>query len=43
MDVSIIASKYAGGGHLRAAGFEISGTLEQAKNIVIDEIKKQIQ
>lgn len=43
VDVSIIASKYAGGGHLRAAGFEISGTLEQAKNIVIDEIKKQIQ
>ncbi len=43
VDVSIIASKYAGGGHLRAAGFEIVGSLEQAKNIVVDEIKNQLK
>ena len=43
VDVSLIASKYAGGGHLRAAGFSISGSMEQAKNIVIGEIKKQLQ
>lgn len=43
VDVSLIASKYAGGGHLRAAGFSISGSMEQSKNIVIDEIRKQLQ
>lgn len=43
VDVSQIASKFAGGGHLRAAGFELSMSLEQAKQTVIEEIKKQLK
>lgn len=43
VDVSIIASKYAGGGHLRASGFEIPGAIEQAKENVLSEIRKQLK
>ncbi len=43
VDVSIIASKYAGGGHLRASGFSVPGPLEQAKETVLAEIKKQLK
>ena len=43
VDVSIIASKYAGGGHLRVSGFSVPGQLEQAKETVLAEIKKQLK
>lgn len=43
VDVSQIASKFAGGGHLRAAGFELSGDIEQIKQTVVEEIKKQLK
>ncbi len=43
VDVSLIASKYAGGGHIKAAGFELAVTLEQAKETVLSEIKKQFK
>ncbi len=43
VDVSQTASKFAGGGHLRAAGLELSGDIEQIKQTVIDELKKQLK
>lgn len=43
VDVSVIASKYAGGGHLRAAGFESVMTLEQIKVTLLEEIRKQLK
>lgn len=43
IDVSRIAAKYAGGGHIRAAGFELSVSFDQAKEIVISAIKEQLK
>lgn len=44
VDVSSIASKYAGGGHIRAAGFSLpSNSLEIAKETVLAEIRKQLK
>lgn len=43
VDVSQIASKFAGGGHLRASGLELTGDIEQVKQTVIEEIKKQLK
>lgn len=43
VDVSIVASKFAGGGHVRAAGFESVMTLEQIKTALIEELKKQLK
>ncbi len=43
VDVSQISAKFAGGGHLRAAGFEMAMSLEQTKQAVIEEIKKQLK
>ena len=43
VDVSIIASKFGGGGHVRAAGCESAMPLEQIKQTLVDEIKKQFK
>lgn len=43
VDVSQISAKFAGGGHLRAAGFEMAMSLEQTKQTVVEEIKKQLK
>ena len=43
VDVSSIATMFSGGGHTKAAGFEISGTLGDAKETIISEIKKQLK
>lgn len=43
VDVSQISAKFAGGGHLRAAGFEISMSLDQLKQTIVEEIKKQLK
>ena len=43
VDVSRIAAKYAGGGHIKAAGFELGMSLEQAKDVVIKEIVSQLK
>lgn len=42
VDVSVIAVKYGGGGHIRASGFEITGNLEHVKKCIIDEVKPYI-
>ena len=43
VDVSRIAAKYAGGGHIKAAGFELTMSLEQAKDVVVKEIVSQLK
>ena len=43
VDVSVIATLYSGGGHMKASGFEINGTIEEAKEKVIAEIRKQLK
>jgi len=43
VDVSKIAEIFGGGGHKRAAGFELSGSLEEAEEIVISALKKELK
>ena len=43
VDVSIISSKFGGGGHLRAAGCESAMSLEQIKLAMVEEIRKQLK
>lgn len=43
VDVSIIASKFGGGGHVRAAGYDSAMALDQIKELLVEEIKKQLQ
>ena len=42
VDVSKIAMEFGGGGHVRAAGFEVSGTLEQVIESVLTKIKENL-
>lgn len=42
LNVNEIASKFGGGGHKLASGATIKGTLEEAKEIVLKEIKNKI-
>ena len=42
VDVSEIAVGFGGGGHKRAAGFDVKGTLEQALEQVLEKIKEKI-
>lgn len=42
IDVRLIAEKFGGGGHIRAAGCTIEGEYEKIKRVLIDEIKKQM-
>lgn len=37
-DVSVIAGKLGGGGHKKAAGCTIKGTLEEAKKLILSEV-----
>jgi bifunctional oligoribonuclease and PAP phosphatase NrnA len=40
IDVSEVSLKYSGGGHAKAAGFEISKDVETTKEIIINEFRK---
>lgn len=42
IDVSEIATKFEGGGHAKAAGFQINGNLEEAEAIIVKELEKYI-
>ena len=42
VDVAAIAVKFGGGGHTRAAGFSIQGTLEEIMKTIVLEIEKQL-
>lgn len=43
INVSNVAEVFGGGGHKRAAGFEIFGTLEEVEEKVISVIKKELE
>ena len=40
IDVSAVSLKYKGGGHAKAAGFELKENIENAKRIIIEEFKE---
>nr|WP_312576162.1 bifunctional oligoribonuclease/PAP phosphatase NrnA [Sedimentibacter sp.] len=40
IDVSQISLKYGGGGHAKAAGFEVNDDVESTKKLIIDEFRK---
>ena len=42
VDVSKIAQKFGGGGHIKAAGFSIEGSIENVKNEVLQSVKEVI-
>lgn len=39
-DVSTVAAMHLGGGHKRAAGYTTSGSLEEAKTILVNDLRK---
>ncbi len=41
IDVSAVSVKFRGGGHARAAGFEIDDTVENTKKLLIETFKEQ--
>ena len=43
IDVSEIAAKFGGGGHKMAAGTFLSGPIEEAKQIIHDEVTERIK
>ena len=43
VDVSLIATMFSGGGHKKASGFELAESLEDAKESVLAEIRKQLK
>lgn len=42
VDVSSIAVEFGGGGHKRAAGFDVNGTLEEAIEAVTEKIRERL-
>lgn len=42
VDVSQISLKFGGGGHQKAAGFEVEDSPENTKKIIIDELRKHL-
>jgi phosphoesterase RecJ-like protein len=42
VDVSIICGKYGGGGHIKAAGCTICGSLQYVKDLIINELQQAI-
>lgn len=42
VDVASVAQSFGGGGHVRAAGARIEGTLETIVPRVIEQVKKQL-
>lgn len=42
VDVRLIAEKFGGGGHIRAAGCTIEGNYDKVKMVLINEIKKHM-
>ena len=42
VDVSVIASYFGGGGHVRAAGFDTVGDVHDIINNISEQIEKQM-
>ena len=43
INVSEVCFMFGGGGHMRAAGCKMTGTIEQIKNKLVNEIKKELK
>ena len=43
IDVNKVASVFGGGGHMKASGCVITGTLEEAKKKVLAEVEKVLK
>ena len=43
INVSEVCFMFGGGGHMRAAGCKMTGTIEQIKNRLVNEIKKELR
>jgi bifunctional oligoribonuclease and PAP phosphatase NrnA len=43
INVAKVAESFGGGGHFRASGCKISGTLKQVKNKVIDRVARELE
>lgn len=39
-DVSTVAAMHLGGGHMKAAGYTTNGSLDEAKSILVDDLRK---
>ena len=42
INVNKIAVKYGGGGHIKASGCEMKGSLEELKNTLLEDIREQL-
>jgi len=42
VDVSVIAGVFGGGGHFRAAGIRYEGTIQEARQAVLEEVSKTV-
>ena len=42
VDVSRIALSFGGGGHVRAAGCNVPGPLEHAKELLLEAVRKEL-
>ncbi|HCT91564.1 MAG TPA: DHH family phosphoesterase [Lachnospiraceae bacterium] len=42
VDVSAVAGVFGGGGHIRAAGCTVKGTVEEVTTLLLDEMKKRL-
>jgi len=42
IDVAEISKKFGGGGHIKAAGFQISKNLKDSEMIIVEELKKYL-
>ena len=43
LNVSEIAVKFGGGGHVRASGYDVKGSLEKVKKDILSEVEKNIK
>lgn len=41
VDVNVLAQRFGGGGHVRAAGAKFEGTMEEAKKAIVEALKAQ--
>ncbi|MGR3179315.1 MAG: DHH family phosphoesterase [Candidatus Anammoxibacter sp.] len=42
VDVNKVAGQFGGGGHIRASGCEIAGTIDEVQTKIVEEVKKEL-
>jgi phosphoesterase RecJ-like protein len=43
VDVAVVASQFGGGGHVRASGCTIQGTMEEARSKLMASLKRALR